>query len=193
MGNVTKSPWQKGKVERRIEAVKQIMAKNVVQNQVEGRRELNIVAYESAHACNQRPGGSGAPPATRLFGQRMKLYGELCINGGDFAAHPDIADPGGELSRRFLIRQVAREELDKYEANQIIARSVAARTRKMPHYEPGSRCFFYRAYPGKQTARAGALHGTGSGHWSSWHEQRAGAVRRPSLLLRQGAPARVHR
>ena len=51
--------------------------KTILQHQVTGRSAISIVSYEVAHALNQRARRLGILAATRVFGQRMKVYGEL--------------------------------------------------------------------------------------------------------------------
>lgn len=64
------SPWQEGRVERRIEFLKQVQAKAIVHGGLEGERAICICGWEAAHAHNHRPGRAGVPPITRLFGQK---------------------------------------------------------------------------------------------------------------------------
>ena len=48
---------------------------------------MSIVSYEVAHALNQRNGRLAMQPATRVFGQRMMVYGEL-MEHGEVVLHP---------------------------------------------------------------------------------------------------------
>ena len=83
-----------------------------MQHQVTGRSAMPVVSYEVAHELNQRAGRLGFLPATRVFGQRMKVYGEL-VEHGEVVPHPKVVDEGDELARRFIIRASAREGLGR--------------------------------------------------------------------------------
>ena len=93
------APWQKGKVERRIEAFKAIVRKAARQQHVDTDAEMRIVGFEAATSLNQRPGPTGVSPAMVLFGQRLKLYGELYADG-EPVAPPEAADNASQLGRR---------------------------------------------------------------------------------------------
>ena len=64
---------------------------------------MSLVSYEVACALNQRAGRFGISPATRVFGQRMKVCGEQTQHG-EVVHHPKVVDEGDELARRFIIR-----------------------------------------------------------------------------------------
>ena len=57
------SPWQKGRVEQRIAAIKEVAGKTILQ-QVAERSTMSVVSYEVAHALDQRAGRLGILPAT---------------------------------------------------------------------------------------------------------------------------------
>ena len=57
------APWQKGKVERKIESIKSIIRKNVIHLGIKGPEEMRIAGLEASAALNQRPGASGMSPA----------------------------------------------------------------------------------------------------------------------------------
>ena len=44
-------------------------------------QEMRITGIEAATALNQRPGPNGVSAGMMLFGQKMKLSGELYANG----------------------------------------------------------------------------------------------------------------
>ena len=81
---------KKGKVERRIQSLQSIVRKTVMHRHGQPH-EMKIIGLEAVSALNQRPGPTGVSPSMMLFGQRMKLYGELYANG-EPTAHPDAAD-----------------------------------------------------------------------------------------------------
>ena len=137
------SPWQKVRVEQRITTIKQVT----------GRSDMSVVSYEVAHSLNRRAGRFGIPPATLVFGQRMKVYVELTEHG-EVVPHPKVVDEGDELARRFTIRASAREASEKRAASEAIRRAAATRSRPMKTFEPGTLCFFYRHYPGKRAETA---------------------------------------
>ena len=69
----------------------------------------------------------GIPPATRVFGQRKKVYSEL-IEHGEVVLHPTVVDEGDELARRFIIWASAQEALEEHaasEANRSLAPSAS--------------------------------------------------------------------
>ena len=80
---------------------------------------MSIVSYEVADALNQRAGRLGIPPATRVFGQRMKVYSEL-MEHGEVVPHPTVVDEGDEQARRFTSRASAREALEEHAAADAI-------------------------------------------------------------------------
>ena len=102
-----------------------------------------VVSYEVAHALNQRAGRLGIPPATRVFGQRMKVCGEL-MGRWEVVLHPKVMDEGDELARRSIIRASARAALKEHAASEAIIKAAATRSRPMKAFEPGALCFFYR-------------------------------------------------
>ena len=108
--------WQKGKVERKIEAVKAIIRKTVIFMGLKGRQDMLVAGIEAATAVNQRPGPTGVSPAMLLFGQKMKLYGELYVNGETAGHHPDGDDPNSYLARRFKIRMNSRQVAERWHA-----------------------------------------------------------------------------
>ena len=114
---------------------------------------MSVVSYEVAHALNQRAGRLGIPPATRVFGQRMKVHGEL-MEHGEVIAHPKLVDEGDELARRFIVRASARDALEEHAASEAIRRAAATRSRPMKTFEPSTLCFFYRHYTGERAETA---------------------------------------
>ena len=117
------SPWQKGRVEQRIATIKEVAV----------RSAMSVVSYEVAHALRQRAGRLGLSPphppllpsplhpATRVFGQRMKVHGKQ-MEDGEVVLHPKVVDEGDELTRRFIIRASAQEALEKHAASAAIRR-----------------------------------------------------------------------
>ena len=82
-----------------------------------GKSATSIVSYEVSHALIQRAGRLGIPPVTRLFGQRMKVHGELMEHG---VHHPTVVDQGAEQGRRFIMRTSSREALEEHVASKAI-------------------------------------------------------------------------
>ena len=112
---------------------------------------MSSVSYEVAHVLNQRAGRLGIPPATRVFGQRMKVYGEL-MEHGEVDPHPTVVDEGDELARRCcIVRASAREALEEHAAAEAVRRAGAARSRPMRTFEPLF-FFFYRQTTGNGNA-----------------------------------------
>ena len=102
---------------------------------------MSVVSYEVADALNQRAGRSGILPATRVFGQQVKVYGELMDNG-EVVPHPTVVDEGDELARRFIIRASARGALEEHAAAEAKRRAATTRSQPMKTFEPGTLCFF---------------------------------------------------
>jgi len=157
------APSQKSREERKIQSLKEVQKKSIIHTGVHGARAMKLVGWEAANAVNHQPGRCGVSPAVRLSGQRARLPGELYDKGEQVGLHPDVLDSGGELALRFRIRQAAVEATNKHEAEQAVARAVAARPRPMTVFEPGQRVFVYRSYAGKQRERAELGHFLGPG------------------------------
>ena len=58
--------------------------------------DMSVVSYEAVHALNQREGGWESP-ATRVFGQHMKVYGELTEHE-EVVFHSNAVDQRDELA-----------------------------------------------------------------------------------------------
>ena len=82
------APWQKGRVERRIAALKDTMRTLIMQRTLKGEQDMRVCAQEASYVYNQRPGGSGFSPAQRLFGTRPRAYADLYHNGDPAGYHP---------------------------------------------------------------------------------------------------------
>ena len=67
-------------------------------------------------------------PSMVLFGQRMKLYGELYANG-EAVTHPEGTDASTTLGRRLQMRQAAKIAAEKYQAKEMIRKSTAENER----------------------------------------------------------------
>ena len=61
----------------------------------------------------------GDSPATRVFGQQMKVYGEQTEHG-EAILHSNVVDERNELARRFIIRASARQVLERHAASEAI-------------------------------------------------------------------------
>ena len=72
------------------------------------------------------PGISGISPCLMLFGQRLKLYGELYANGEPAGRHPDGDDPESVLARRFRIRTSARQAIERHFAKELVRKTASA-------------------------------------------------------------------
>ena len=93
----------------------EVAGKTILQHQVVRTSAMSIVSFEVARALNQRAGRLGIPTATRVFGQRMNVSGEL-MEHGEVVLHPKVLDEGDELARRFIVRASAREVLSSCHA-----------------------------------------------------------------------------
>ena len=124
----------------------------------------------------------GIPPATRVFGQRMKDYGEL-MEHGEVVSLPKVLDEGDELARCFTIRASAREALEEHAASEAIRRAAATRSRPMRAFEPGTLFFFYRPYRGNRAETAMRGRFLGPAALFGPHGRRSWWVRRKGLLF----------
>jgi hypothetical protein len=154
------APWQKGKVERRNATVRSIIRKSALHMGLKGQTDMEVSGWEAASAINQRPGASGVSPALVLFGQKMRLYGELYPDPNDEPVrHPDSDDASSLLARRFKIRLAARQAIERHYAKEAIRRSVAARTRTLEKVVVGQSVFFYRQYTTQTAIKAQSARG----------------------------------
>ena len=153
------APWQKGKVERKVQTLCSIIKKTVLHLGVKGPQEMKMACVEAASATNQRPGPSGVSPGMMLFGQRLKLYGELYADGEPSYHHLDGNDPSTELGRRLQIRCSARQATEAHYAKEMVRKTVAARTRLVEKTEIGELVFFYRCYPSSKAQKLQAQRG----------------------------------
>ena len=81
-----------------------------------------------------------------LFGQRMKLYGEIYKDGEPQYHHLEGNDSSTELGRRLQIRCAARQAAEVHFAKEIVRKTVAARARTLEKTDVGEIVFFYRNY-----------------------------------------------
>ena len=131
---------------------------------------MRIMGLEAASAVSHRPGPTGVSPSMMLFGQRMKLYGELYANG-EPTAHPDAADDATQLNRRLQIRGTCKQTCEIHAAKELVRKAASARTRIVENTAIGEMIFFYRRYPTKQAkasqAQRGCWLGPGVVTWPS--------------------------
>ena len=71
------------------QTVRTVVRKSVIHRGLRGMSDMRAVGAEAASAINARPGPSGASAAMMLFGQRLKLYGELYAGGEPVGHHPE--------------------------------------------------------------------------------------------------------
>ena len=141
------APWQKGKVERLNQTVRAVITKCVLHRGLKGVSDMTAAGTEAASAINARPGPSGVSPAMMLFGQRLKLYGDLYAGGEPVGHHPDANDPSSALARRLKIRVIAKQAMGTHHARELLRRAVSARSRVLEGIRVGEIIFFYRDYP----------------------------------------------
>ena len=124
----TCSPWQKGRVEQKDRNHQGgRRAKRFCKHQVAGRSayvQLSAVSYEVVHVLNQRAGRLGISPATRVFGQRMKVYGRT-----------DGTRRGRVLIRRWWMKETSWQDVSSYGGP---ARELWTRSQPMKTFEPGT-------------------------------------------------------
>ena len=153
------APWQKGQVERKIQSLKSIIKKTVLHLGLSGQFDMKMAGVEAAASLNQRPGPSGVSPGMMLFGQRLKLYGELYKDGEPAYHHLDGNDASTELGRRLQIRCSARQATEAHYAKEMVRKTVAARTRHVEKVDVGELVFFYRCYPSVKAQKLQAQRG----------------------------------
>jgi len=153
------APWQKGRVERKISTICSIIKKTVLHLGLKGPEEMKLAGIEAAAAVNQRPGASGVSPGMMLFGQRLKMYGELYADGEPAYHHLDGNDASTELGRRLQIRCSSRQAAEAHYAKEMVRKTVAARTRLVEKVEVGELVFFYRCYPSAKAQKLQAQRG----------------------------------
>ena len=151
------APWQKGKVERKIESFKTIIKKTVIHSGVTGE-EMRMCGLEAVATLNQRPGPTGVSAAMMLFGQKLKMYGEIYANGEPHT-HPDGTDRATDLGRRLEIRNSTRQAAEAHHAKELLRKTVAAKTRKVENTAVGEIIYFYRCYPGVKAQKLQAKRG----------------------------------
>ena len=93
-----------------------------------------------------------------LFGQRLKLYGELYANG-EATAHPDAADNATQLHRRLQIRGTCKQTCEIHAAKELLRKAASDRTRHVESTAIGDMIFFYRRYPTKNARALQAQRG----------------------------------
>ena len=114
----------------------------------------------------------------KLFGQRLKVYGELYANG-ESVTHPDGTEPSTELGRRLQIRSITRQAAESHHAKEMVRKSVVARARLVNDLAVGEIVFFYRKYPTTKAQKLQAQRGCylgpgviigkqGQNHWISF-------------------------
>jgi len=137
-------PGKKGRVERRISIVKDTLRALILHQGLKEDQDLLAAGLEAAYAYNQRPSASGFSPAQRLFGTRPRAFGELFQSGEHQGWHPDALDAGSDLARRLELRREAQEMVARHDHAQLVARSLAARSRVVQDVTVGQRVYFYR-------------------------------------------------
>ena len=133
--------------------------------------DVRLAGIEAATAINHRPGTSGVSPALLLFGQRAKLFGEMYADGVPAARRPDAYDPSTALARRFRIRLVCKQVLERHHVRDLLRRFVSARTRPVKEVGIGRCVDFYRQY--SYTGRYQEAVGKRLFSWSSHSDQLA--------------------
>ena len=139
--------------------IKSVVRKIILHMGLRGVDDVCLALIEAASAINQRPGPSGVSSSMLLFGQRLKLYGELYAQGAPAGHHPDADDPSSDLARRFKIRTSVQQAVVRHHAKDLVRKSVSARTRKVETAEAGDVVFFYRVYINAKAKRLQAQRG----------------------------------
>ncbi|CAK0872907.1 unnamed protein product [Prorocentrum cordatum] len=141
------APWQKGKVERKIQEAKNVMRKTIRHGAYAGIEDMRTLAWEAASVLNHFPGQCGYSPSLLLFGQKMTLVGECWHEGKAVTYHPCVAEESDPLARRLKIREHCQQSLIKTRSQELVRRAVAARSRSTPaEWKEGERVFFFRPY-----------------------------------------------
>ena len=122
------SPWQKGRVEQRIATIKEVAGKSILQHHAAKRHV--VCRLRGCPRTESKSREVGHLPATRLFVQRMKVYGEL-MEHEEVVPHPKVLDEVDELARRFIFRASARVALEVHAASEAIRRAASTRSRSV--------------------------------------------------------------
>jgi hypothetical protein len=77
-----------------------------------------------------------------LFGQRLKLHGELYSGGMPVSRHLEGDDAASALPRRFRLRTAARQVLERCHARDLLQRAVEASSRALENVEIGDVVLF---------------------------------------------------
>jgi len=148
---------------RRIQQPKAVVKKAVIYRGTQGPEEIAVTGREAASAISQRPGISGLSPHMMLFGQRLRLFGDLNANGEPAGHHPGGDDPASQLPNRLKIRVAARQALEQGQAREPLRKSIGARSRVLTQVAIGGLVFFYRVYDAVRARRLQAARGTHMG------------------------------
>ena len=136
------APCQKGQCERTAQTIKNTIRNTVLQLGLDGPIVLRLAGFEASSAANHRPGPSGISPCMMTFGQRLRLYGELCQHGRPSSRHPDADDPPSEMARRFKIRIASKQAIERHHARELVRRPAAARSRVIEKCTVGGAVLF---------------------------------------------------
>ena len=112
---------------------------------------------------------------TRVFGQRMKVYGQL-MEHGEVVHHPKVVDEGDELARRFVIRASAREALEEHATSEAIRRAAATRFPVDEDIRARYSLFLLQTPP-RQTSGNGNARTTSGTHGFDWTSRSKWLVR----------------
>eukprot|EP00971_Amphidinium_carterae_P041132 807786-Amphidinium_carterae.1 len=121
------APWQKSKVERNIESVKEIIKKSVSHCQAKGQEEMDALMREAGQALNRKPNYTGYSPSMLVFGTHLRLYGELHSPAGPLIHLEGTEDT--QLLRRLKLRETVNQAVERVHAKDLVRRAVAAKTR----------------------------------------------------------------
>eukprot|EP00971_Amphidinium_carterae_P118954 2356782-Amphidinium_carterae.1 len=134
--------WQKGKTERSIQTVKEILRRSISHVQAIGQEEMHERMVEAANGFNRRPGANGYPPSLIVFGMRLRLEDEHLGPEG-VELHPEPTD---KMLQRVNLRRSIEDAIAKTHAKEVVRRACAAKTRIPAEVEIGDTVYFYRVW-----------------------------------------------
>ena len=99
------SLWQEGRVERSSRRRRATRFSNI-------KWWVSVVGYENCSRAVPKSRWLGIPQPHEVFGQQMKVYGELREHG-EVVFHSNVVDERDQLARCFTIQASAREVFGK--------------------------------------------------------------------------------
>ena len=154
--------WKQGAVERQGQWFRHIWEK-VCQHKVMEHEDIDYTLAEVAAAKNRLRRVHGFSPAQWLFGTEYNVGDPMLDEDLRLHQRQELQPPGAEWQRRQKIRQMAREEFIKSQANSGLQRAILGRPRvRQGDFESGDFVYIYRV---DKTAKGIARSRQNAGEW----------------------------